>query len=86
MVMNTEQELNEARTDFNRGYFGQPWDYRLSDEKWREARERSLVFLPSGRVFFWLRCSRLVGHFVPAHPSRPIAGPLNACPHSAYLD
>lgn len=39
MVMNTEQELNDARTDFSRGYFGQPWDYRLSDEKWREARE-----------------------------------------------
>lgn len=40
MVMNTEQELNEARIDFSRGYFGQPWDYRLSDEKWREARDR----------------------------------------------
>ncbi|CAM9849327.1 unnamed protein product [Ascophyllum nodosum] len=41
MVMNTEKELDQARADFMRGYFGQPWDHRLSDDEWREAVQGS---------------------------------------------
>ena len=41
MVMNTEKELDQARADFMRGYFGQPWDHRLSDDEWREVGKQA---------------------------------------------
>ena len=36
-VMNSEAELDEAEMDGYRGYFGKPWDYRLSDDEWRKV-------------------------------------------------
>jgi redox-sensitive bicupin YhaK (pirin superfamily) len=36
MVMNTNQEIQEAYIDFQRGYMGVPWREKLSDYEWRE--------------------------------------------------
>lgn len=37
MVMNSEKELDQAQADLYNGYFGRPWDVRLTDDEWREV-------------------------------------------------
>lgn len=37
MVMNTENQLDDAQADYSRGFFGRTWDHRLTDDEWREA-------------------------------------------------
>lgn len=36
MVMNTQEEIQKAYMDYQRGYMGVPWDNKLNDEEWRE--------------------------------------------------
>lgn len=36
MVMNTDQEIQQAYRDYQLGNMGIPWDHSLSDEEWRE--------------------------------------------------
>lgn len=36
MVMNTENEINQAYSDYERGYMGRPWDHKLSNEEWED--------------------------------------------------
>ena len=36
MVMNTQQQLQEAMSDYRRGTFGIPWDHALEDEQWAD--------------------------------------------------
>ena len=36
MVMNTQQQLQEAMADYSRGLFGMPWDHALEDEQWAD--------------------------------------------------
>lgn len=35
--MNSEQELAQSDEDLSKGYFGNFWDFRMSDDEWREA-------------------------------------------------
>lgn len=37
MVMNTDEEVDRAFKDYQRGEFGIPWDHSISDEEWRGA-------------------------------------------------
>eukprot|EP00904_Undaria_pinnatifida_P007578 jgi/Undpi1/3950/HiC_scaffold_16.g07318.m1 len=37
MVMNTENQLDDAQADYSRGFFGRTWDHRLTDDEWRES-------------------------------------------------
>lgn len=36
MVMNTQEEIQKAYMDYQRGFMGMPWDHALSDDEWRE--------------------------------------------------
>ena len=36
MVMNTEQQLQQASADYSQGLFGVPWDHALEDEQWAD--------------------------------------------------
>ena len=36
MVMNTQEEINNAYADYQRGFMGMPWDHTLNDAEWRE--------------------------------------------------
>ena len=38
--MNTEQEIQEAYLDYQRGSMGLPWSEKLSDSDWREHVKR----------------------------------------------
>ncbi|KAG5180133.1 RmlC-like cupin domain-containing protein [Tribonema minus] len=40
-VMNTPQEIGQAYEDYNRGFFGAPWDHKLSDEDWLSVVRRN---------------------------------------------
>ena len=35
MVMNTPEEINQAYSDYERGFMGRPWDHYLSNEEWK---------------------------------------------------
>ena len=35
MVMNSEDQINQAYADYQRGSMGTPWDHKLSDEEWQ---------------------------------------------------
>ena len=39
-VMNSNAELEEAFNDYQRGAFGIPWDYSLSDQDWRKQLKK----------------------------------------------
>ena len=41
MVMNTQQQLQEATADYSRGLFGVPWDHALEDEQWADHLRKS---------------------------------------------
>lgn len=36
MVMNTDVEIQQAYSDYQRGFMGVPWDYKISDDEWRD--------------------------------------------------
>jgi redox-sensitive bicupin YhaK (pirin superfamily) len=36
MVMNTQEEIQKAYSDYQRGFMGLPWDHTLSDAEWKE--------------------------------------------------
>ncbi|CAM9222225.1 unnamed protein product [Scytosiphon promiscuus] len=59
MVMNTEKECDKAYRDYTEGFFGVPWDHRLSDDEWvsGEACTVMAAARPSERVGGSARCS-----------------------------
>ena len=40
MVMNTQQQLQQASSDYSMGGFGIPWEHTLSDEQWAAQCDR----------------------------------------------
>ena len=41
MVMNTQQQVQEAMADYSRGLFGVPWDHALEDAQWADHLRKS---------------------------------------------
>jgi len=40
MVMNTQSGIDRAYADYQAGFFGQPWDHKLTREEWKEHVRR----------------------------------------------
>jgi redox-sensitive bicupin YhaK (pirin superfamily) len=36
MVMNTQQEIQEAYMDYQKGYMGLPWSEKMTDKEWAD--------------------------------------------------
>ena len=41
MVMNTQEEIQKAYGDYQRGFMGLPWDHNLKDDEWRDHVEQN---------------------------------------------